>query len=167
MSDSSEPVTLVRAIIAVLGALVLFSGLSQVLEFMLVRAAAGDAIPSMAAYLAVLNRPALLVAKVVLNVMVAVLTGYMCARIAGGREILFAGLAAAAESCSLAWGFTTGEYTALPVWVRAVIIATAGPGMMAGAWIRMQARLALGGLPSTSTPVSRQDVDVRPGGSPR
>jgi hypothetical protein len=167
MSDSAEPVTLVRAIIAVLGALVLFSGLSQVLEFMLVRAAAGDAIPTMAAYLAVLNRPALLVSKVVLDLMVAVLTGYMCARIAGGRELLFAGLAAAAESCSLAWGFTTGEYTALPVWVRALIIATAGPGMIAGAWVRMQARLALGSLASTDSPASSQEGDVRAGGGTR
>jgi hypothetical protein len=163
MSEPAAPVSTVRAIIAVLGALVLFSGLSQVLEFMLVRAAAGEAIPSLAGYLAVLNRPVLLAAKAALNVMVAVLTGYTCARIAGGREMLFAGLAAAAESCTLAWGFTTGEYTALPVWVRVLILLTAGPAMLAGAWIRLQARLALGGDVASPADTASSEDDVGTG----
>ena len=145
MSDTEQPVDVVRALIAILGALVLFSGLSQVLEYTLVRAAGGDSLTSMAAYLAILNRPSILGAKVALNVAVAVLTGYMCARIAGSREMLFAALTAAAESCTLAWGLTTGEYAVLPLGIRILLVATAGPGILAGAWIRRQARVALEG----------------------
>jgi hypothetical protein len=116
-----------------------------VLEYTLVRTASGETITSMAGYLAVLSRPAILATKIALNAAVAVLTGYICAKIAGTREMLFSALAAAAETCTLVWGFTTGEYAALPLAVRVLLAATAGPGIMAGAWIRMQARLALEG----------------------
>ena len=44
-------------ITAVLGALVLFSALTQLLEYTLVNAVGGDTIKDMPSYLAVLNRP--------------------------------------------------------------------------------------------------------------
>lgn len=153
MTGSEQPVNVVRALIAILGALVLFSGLSQVLEYTLVRTAGGDSLTSMAAYMAILNRPSMLAIKLAINVAVAVLTGYMCARIAGSREMLFAALTAAAESCTLAWGLTTGEYAVLPLAVRILLVATAGPGILAGAWIRLQARVALAGAPLEEAPL--------------
>jgi hypothetical protein len=137
-----EPVNLVRGITAVLGALVLFSAVSQLLEYTLVSASGGDTVKDMASYLAALNRPPILAAKAVANVMVALLAGYMTAKIAQTHEMMFAGLAAAAETCSLVYGLTMGEYVALPLWIRALLVVTTGPAMMTGAWIRMQARLA-------------------------
>lgn len=153
MSDA-QPVNVVRVILAVLGALVLFSVLSQVLEATLVRAVGGEQVTNMTEYLAVLNRPPLLVAKTVANIFVALLAGYMCGKIAGEREVTFAGIAAAAESASLAWGFMAGEYAALPLWMRILLLATTGPAMLAGAWVRMQARLALESVPASTSGVS-------------
>ena len=144
MTTPTEPVDLARGITAILGALVLFSALTQILEYTLVSASGGDTIKDMASYLAVLNRPPILAAKAVGNVMVALLTGYLAGKIARTHEMMFAGIAAAAETCSLVYGFTMGEYAALPMWIRALVVLTTGPAMMAGAWIRMQARLATG-----------------------
>jgi hypothetical protein len=152
MTDAAPPINGVRVILAVLGALVLFSVLSQVLEFALVRAAGGDQITSMSSYLAVLSRPSLLAAKAVINVFVALLTGYLAGKIAGTREVTFAGIAAAAESCSLAYGFMAGEYVVLPLWIRILLLVTTGPAMLAGAWVRMQARLALESVPAAPVP---------------
>jgi len=134
--------TLTRGITAILGALVLFSAVTQVLEYTLVSASGGDTVKDMASYMAVLNRTPLLAAKAVGTVMAALLAGYMTARIAQAREVMFAGIAAAAETCSLVYGFTMGEYVALPLWFRALLVLRTGPAMIAGAWIRMQARLA-------------------------
>jgi uncharacterized membrane protein YeaQ/YmgE (transglycosylase-associated protein family) len=146
MSDA-PPINGVRVITAVLGALVLFSVLSQVLEASLVRAVGGESMTSLDAYFAVLTRPPMLIAKAAINVVVGLLTGYLAGRIAGTREVTFAGIAAAAESCSLAWGFMTGEYVVLPLWTRILLLVTAGPAMVAGAWVRMQARLAMESTP--------------------
>ena len=144
MTEQAEPVDLARGITAILGALVLFSALTQLLEYTLVSASGGDTVKDMVSYLAALNRPPILAAKAVGNVMVALLTGYLAGKIARTREMMFAGIAAAAETCSLVYGFTMGEYVALPVWIRGLLLLTTGPAMMAGAWIRMQARLATG-----------------------
>jgi hypothetical protein len=141
--EQAEPMNPVRGITAVLGALVLFSALTQLLEYTLVNASGGDTIKDMPSYLAALNHTPLLAGKAAGNLMVAVLTGYLTAKIAQTRELLFAGLAAAAESCSMVYGFTMGEYAALPLWIRVLLVATTGPAMMAGAWIHLQARLAM------------------------
>ena len=142
--NQPEPINAVRGITAVLGALVLFSAVTQILEYTLISASAGDAVKDMASYLAALNRTPILAAKAVANVMVGLLAGYMAARIAQTREMMFAGIAAAAETCSLVYGFTMGEYAVLPLWIRALLVLTTGPAMMMGAWVRMQARLATG-----------------------
>jgi hypothetical protein len=142
--NQPEPINAVRGITAVLGALVLFSAVTQILEYTLISASAGDAVKDMASYLAALNRTPILAAKAVANVMVGLLAGYMAARIAQTRETMFAGIAAAAETCSLVYGFTMGEYAVLPLWIRALLVLTTGPAMMMGAWVRMHARLAMG-----------------------
>lgn len=143
MTVQPEPINAARGIAGVLGALVLFSAVTQVLEYTLVSASGGDAVKDMASYLATLNHPPLLAAKAVGSVMTALLAGYLAAKIAQSREMMFAGLAAAAETCSLVYGFTMGEYAVLPLWIRALLVVTTGPAFMAGAWVRMQARLAM------------------------
>lgn len=141
--QQDEPINLTRGITAILGALVLFSAVSQLLEYTLVSASAGDSVKDMASYLAALSRTPLLAAKAAGTVMAALLAGYMAAKIAQAREMMFAAIAAAAETCSLVYGFTMGEYVVLPLWIRALLVLTTGPAMMAGAWVRMQARLAM------------------------
>jgi hypothetical protein len=144
VTGPGEPINMARGITAVLGALVLFSAVTQILEYTLVSASAGGAVNDMPSYLAALNRPSNLAVKAVANVMVGLLAGYMTAKIARAQEMMFAGIAAAAETCSLVYGFTVGEYVVLPLWIRALLVLTTGPAMLAGAWIRMQARLATG-----------------------
>ena len=142
MNDLAEPVNPVRGITAVLGALVLFSAMTQLLEYTLVSASGGDTIKDMPSYLAALNHTPLLAAKAAGTLMAALLAGYLTAKIAQSREMMFAGIAAAAETCSLVYGFTMGEYAVLPLWIRGLLVLTTGPAMMAGAWVRYQARLA-------------------------
>jgi hypothetical protein len=144
VTPHGEPVDIARGITAILGALVLFSAVTQLLEYTLVSASAGGTVQDMASYLAVLNRPSLLAGKAAANLMVGLLAGYMAAKIARTHEMLFGSIAAAAETCSLVYGFTMGEYVVLPLWFRVLAALTTGPAMMAGAWIRMQARLAAG-----------------------
>jgi hypothetical protein len=150
--EQAGPIDPVRGITGVLGALVLFSALTQLLEYTLVSASGGDAVNSMSSYLAALNRPAVLAVKAVANIMVAVLTGYLTARIARSREVMFGGIAAAAETCTLVYGFTMGEYVVLPLWFRGLVLLTTGPAMMAGAWVRGQARLATDATPHLEEP---------------
>jgi hypothetical protein len=146
-----EPVNLTRGITAILGALVLFSAVTQLLEYTLVNASGGDAVKDMASYLAALNHTPLLAGKAVGTIMAALLAGYITAKIAQTREMMFAGIAAAAETCSLIYGFTMGEYAALPLWIRGLLVLTTGPAMVAGGWIRMQARLAMSAPPLTGS----------------
>jgi hypothetical protein len=130
----------VRSVIAVLGGIGLTSLASEALEFTLVNAAAGGTIADMAGYFAVRNQPAVLGAKLVYNPLAAVLGGYMTAKIAGGRELLHAGVAALAQTAALIWGFTVGEYAELtPVWMRIALVLVTGPAMVAGASIRARA----------------------------
>jgi len=116
----AQDVSVGRGITAVLGALLLFSLATRILE-------------------QTLGNP---VVTAVLNVAVALLVGYIGAKIAGAQEIMVLGVAATIETCMLAYGWMVGAYDALPIWIRTLLVLTTGPGMVAGAWVRMQARLA-------------------------
>ena len=121
MSEPAANVSTGRGILAVLGALLAFSLATRILE-------------------QTLGNP---VITGLLNGVVALIVGYTGARIAGAQEMTVVGVAATIETCMLAYGWVTGAYNGLPLWIRALLILTTGPGMVAGAWIRMQARLAL------------------------
>ena len=129
-----------RSIIAVLGSIGLTSLVSEALEFTLVTAAAGGAIADLAGYFEVRNRPAILAAKLVYNSVAAILGGYITAKVAGSREMLHAGAAAALQTFALIWGFTMGEYAAFtPVWMRVALVLLTGPAMLVGASVRAKA----------------------------
>ena len=121
MTEPSNDISTGRGILAVLGALFVFSLATRILE-------------------QTLGNP---VMTTLLNAVVALVVGYTGARIAGAQEVTVVGVAATIETCMLVYGWATGAYNALPVWIRALLVLTTGPGMVAGAWIRMQARLAL------------------------
>ena len=120
MSARAEEVSIGRGVTAVLGAIMLFALATRLLE-------------------QTLGNP---VVTAFLNVAVACLVGYVGARIAGAQEITVVGVAASIETCMLAYGWAVGAYDALPVWIRGLLVLTTGPGMVAGAWVRMQARVA-------------------------
>jgi len=72
--------------------------------------------------------------------LVAILGGYMTAKVAGRQELGHGGAAALVQTAALAWGFTVGEYAAFtPVWMRVALVALTGPAMVAGASIRARA----------------------------
>ena len=133
----------IRSLIAVLGAFGLVSLVTEALEFTLVSAVSGGSITDMAEYLAVRNQPGMLAAKIAYTGVAGILGGYMAAKVAGTREMLHGGLAAAFQTLTLLWGFTAGEFAAsLPLWARAAIVAVTGPAMLAGASIRARAAKA-------------------------
>ena len=120
MTEPAQDVSVGRGITAVLAAILLFALATRILE-------------------QTLGNP---VITAVLNVAVAFLVGYIGAKIAGAQEVVVLGVAATIETCMLAYGWVVGAYDALPIWIRTLIVLTTGPGMVAGAWVRMQARLA-------------------------
>jgi len=119
VSEPAKDVSAGRGIVAVVGAVLLFALATRILE-------------------QTLGNPAV---TSILNVAVACLVGYITARFAGAQEVTVVGVAATIETCLLAYGWIVGAYDALPVWIRTLLVLTTGPGMMAGAWIRMQARV--------------------------
>ncbi len=122
MTAPAHDVSAGRGITAVLGAVLLFALATRILE-------------------QTLGSPAI---TAVLNVAVAFLVGYIGAKIAGAQEVMVLGVAATIETCLLAYGWMVGAYDAIPVWIRTLLVLTTGPGIVAGAWVRMQARLATG-----------------------
>lgn len=120
MTAPAQDVSAGRGITAVLAAVLLFALATRILE-------------------QTLGNPAI---TAVLNIAVAFLVGYIGAKIAGAQEVMVLGVAATIETCMLAYGWVAGAYDALPIWIRTVLVLTTGPGMVAGAWVRMQARLA-------------------------
>jgi hypothetical protein len=136
--------------IGVMGGLVLYMVVAEVLETSLVAATTDVRPADVASYYAARNRPTILGAKLAYNTLTAVWSGYMTARLAGEREKYYGGMAALVETVELTWRFLAGEYAGFtPAWMRAFLVLTTGPAMMAGASIRGRARTA-------------QDADAEP-----
>jgi hypothetical protein len=141
----------VRALLAVLVGTGIFRLVVALLETVLVGAAANGPVTNEAEYFAVRNRPGMLFAALGYNCVAAFLAGYVVARIAGGREMMLAGLAAAVQTIVLIWAFTAGEYAGYtPVWTRIALVLLIGPAMLAGAAIRARAAKLEAHLEGTS-----------------
>lgn len=126
-----------------LGSVLLFQLLTQVLEFALVSAMAAEPITDEASYFAARNRPAVLAARVGYTAVAALLSGYMAAKIVEAYEMRHAMVAAGLVTALLISEFTVSEYARFtPVWMRALLILLAGPVMLAGAWVRATAAKA-------------------------
>jgi hypothetical protein len=129
-----------RSILAVLAGVAIVNILTQLLEAMLIAAAAGGPVADTAALLEIRNRPPVLAAKFVSDALIALLAGYAAAKVAGHHERLHGGVAALVVTAALVAGFTTGEGAAVtPVWVRVALVAVTGPAMLAGAAVRARA----------------------------
>ena len=135
--------SLIRGLIGALGGLVLYRLITSFLETVLVGTNSDTRPEDFAAYYAVLRRPGVAATKLALDSVVAVLAGYMAARLAAERELTFGALAAAVTTAELAWQHFGGEFAgATPWWMRTGLLLTTAPAMLAGAWVRGRARLA-------------------------
>jgi hypothetical protein len=130
----------IRSLLAILLGVGFVSLLVEFLEFTLVNAYAGARIADMETYLAIRNEPLLLGAKLVYNTLAGLLGGYITAKVAVGEEMPHACIAAAVKTAALIWGFATDELVAnTPAWMMIALLATTGPAMIGGAWVRAKA----------------------------
>jgi hypothetical protein len=133
----------VRGLIGVMGGLVLYMVISEVLETALVGATTETRPTDLASYYAARNTPAILGAKLAYNSLTALWSGYMTARLAGERETYYGSMAGFVQTAELAWRFLLNENAGFtPAWMRAFLVLSTGPAMLLGASIRGRARVA-------------------------
>jgi hypothetical protein len=132
--------SLARSAAAVLIGAILLGFIDQTLERVLVTALADTPPTDEASYLAVRNRPAVLVLTLITHALAATLAGYILAKIAGAWEVRHAMAAAALLIVAYVFAFMSDNVLLPPVWVRAVMLIVTPPALIAGASIRAQAR---------------------------
>lgn len=133
---------MLRSLLALLVGTGLFRLVVQLLETVLVGAAANGPVTNESEFFAVRNRPALLAAALGYNSIAAFLAGYVMAKIADSRDVRLAGVGAAISTATLILAFTVGEYASYtPVWTRVALVLLVGPAMVAGAAVRARAAI--------------------------
>jgi hypothetical protein len=140
--DASQTTTgpTTRGLIGVMGGVVLYLVITEVLETALVGALGAARATDDASYYAIRNTPTILGAKLFYNSLSAIWAGYMAGRLATENELAYGKLAAAVLTAYLAWQLlATAHATFTPLWMRAFVLLTTGPAMLVGAWIRAQA----------------------------
>lgn len=131
---------MVRSVLAVVAAVLLIGFIDQTLERTLVAALANAPITDEAGYLAVRNRTGVLAMTVVTHAFASLLTGYVLGKLAGRNEVRHAIAAAVLATGSYAIAFASPNVLLPPVWVRVAIFAITPPALVAGAYVRGQAR---------------------------
>lgn len=132
-----------RSVVAVLGGVVVLSLMDRVLEGTLVSALAEGPPTDQASYVAVRNRPLVLVVTLAAHTMTALLAGYITGRLAGGQETRHAIGAGAVLTAAYMWAFVLDNPMLPPVWVRIAMLLVTVPALVGGAMIRAQARTPL------------------------
>ena len=131
-----------RSIAVVVAGLLLLGFIDQTLERTLVMVMAqGVEIKDEAAYLAIRNRPMVLAVTLVTHGFAALLTGYVLAKLAGKSEVQHAAATAALFTVAMIGASTTPNVMLPPAWVRVVMMLVTPPALIAGAYVRGQARL--------------------------
>jgi hypothetical protein len=129
-----------RSIVVVLAAMLLLGFIDQTLEQTLVMAMADAPIKDEASYVAVRNRPPMLAILLATHAVAALLTGYVLAKLAGSHEVQHAAAAAALLTLLLVAASMAPNVLVPPVWVRVAMAVMTPPALIAGAYIRGQAR---------------------------
>ena len=131
-----------RSIAVVVAGLLLLGFIDQTLERTLVLTLAqGVEIKDEAAYLAIRNRPMVLAVTLVTHAFASLLTGYVLAKLAGKSEVQHAAATAALFTVAMIGASATPNVMLPPVWVRLVMMLITPPALIAGAYIRGQARV--------------------------
>jgi hypothetical protein len=135
-------VTALRGLIGVLVGLAVSVGFVQILELMLANAIAGRPLRSLEDYAVVLNALPVLGIRLVVTSFVALLGGYLCAKLAEGDEMRYTLIAVIFRILALAGGNAAGYMPRTPVWALAVLLTISTGAMLAGGAVRAAAAAA-------------------------
>jgi len=131
--------TLIRGLIGVLVGLAVSVGFVQFLELMLANAIAGRPLRSMEDYAAVLNALPVLGVRLVVTSFIALLGGYLCAKLAEADEMRYTLIAVIFRIVAIAGGNAAGYMPRTPVWALAVLLTVSTGAMLAGGAVRAAA----------------------------
>ncbi|HKC56070.1 MAG TPA: hypothetical protein VKC35_08080 [Vicinamibacterales bacterium] len=134
--------TLLRGLVGVLVGLAVSVGFVQLLDSMLANALAGRAIQSLDDYAIVLNALPVLAIRLVVSSFMALLGGYLCAKLAEHDEMRYTMIAVIFRAVALAGGNAAGYMPPTPAWALAVLLAVSSAAMLAGGAVRAAAATA-------------------------
>ncbi len=134
--------TLLRGLVGVLVGLAVSVGFVQLLDSMLANALAGRAIQSLDDYAIVLNALPVLAIRLVVSSFMALLGGYLCAKLAEHDEMRYTMIAVIFRAVALAGGDAAGYMPPTPAWALAVLLAVSSAAMLAGGAVRAAAATA-------------------------
>ena len=134
--------TVLRGLIGVLVGLAVSVGFVQILELMLANAIAGRPLQSLEDYAVVLNALPVLGIRLVVTSFVALLGGYVCAKLAEADEMRYTLVAVIFRIGAIAGGNAAGYMPRTPVWALAVLLTVSTGAMLAGGAIRAAAMAA-------------------------
>ena len=131
--------SVLRGLIGVLVALAVSVGFVQFLELMLANAVVGGALQTMSDYALVLNTWPLLAMRLVISSFMALLGGYVCAKLAEHDEMRYTLIAVIFRLIAMAAGNAAGYMPPTPMWALAVLLTVSSGAMLAGGAIRAAA----------------------------
>jgi hypothetical protein len=131
-----------RGLVGVLAALAIAVGFTQFLELMLANAIAGRALQSLDDYARVLNSWPLLAMRLAVSSFMALLGGYVCAKLAEHDEMRYTLIAVVFRLVAVVGGNAAGYMPRTPVWALAVLLTVSSAAMLAGAAVRAAAAAA-------------------------
>jgi hypothetical protein len=134
-------ISIARSLAVVVVALLLLGFIDQTLEQTLVQALADAPLKDESSYLAIRNRPNVLAIIVATHAVASLLTGYVLARLAGTHEVQHAAATAALATLLLVSASVTPNVMVPPVWVRMAMAVITPAALIAGAYVRGQARV--------------------------
>lgn len=131
---------MLRSVLVVLVALLMMNFIDQLLGGILLQAVAGAPITDQASFDAAFSRPVVAVLVVVTHAMSAILSGYVLAKLAGSHEVQHAVATAVLATVAFLAASAAPNLMVPPMWVRVAMMAVTPPALIAGAYIRGQAR---------------------------
>ena len=131
--------TALRGLVGVLVGLAVSVGFVQFMELMLANAIAGRPLQSMEDYAVVLNALPVLGIRLVVTSFLALLGGYLCAKLAEADEMRYTFIAVIFRILAIAGGNAAGYMPRTPVWALAVLLTASTGAMLAGGAIRAAA----------------------------
>ena len=134
--------TVLRGLVGVLVGLAVSVGFVQFMELMLANAIAGRPLQSMEDYAVVLNALPVLGIRLVVTSFLALLGGYLCAKLAEAEEMRYTLIAAIFRILAMAGGSAAGYMPRTPVWALAVLLTVSTGAMLGGGAIRAAAAAA-------------------------
>jgi hypothetical protein len=135
-------VTVLRGLIGVVVGLAVSVGFVQILELMLANAIAGRPLQSLEDYAVVLNGLPVLGVRLVVTSFVALLGGYVCAKLAEADEMRYTLIAVIFRIIAVVGGSAAGYMPRTPVWALAVLLTVSTGAMLAGGAVRAAAAAA-------------------------